>query len=310
MKETIIFETKSIYRDAFRVTGLLFGEGEPSACIVGNTRGNEFQQLFTCSKLIKEFKRLEQNGKINRGHSVLVVPSVNPYSMNIGKRFWPTDNTDINRMFPGYDKGETTQRIAAGLFEKIKDYKTGIQLASFYMPGIFIPHVRIMETGYEDMEDAKLFGMPYVVLRKPRPYDTTTLNYNWQIWGANAFSLYTSETETLNAETADMAVKGILNYLAKTGTVTYSAHSGYISSVIKSEEMISVKSRSAGIFSGRYKAGEYIRKGDVIAVIINPYDGEVKEKIVSPIDGRIFFVHNNPLTYANVALFKIIPVND
>ncbi len=310
MKETIIFETKSIYRDAFRVTGLLFGEGEPSACIVGNTRGNEFQQLFTCSKLIKELKRLEQNGKINRGHSVLVVPSVNPYSMNIGKRFWPTDNTDINRMFPGYDKGETTQRIAAGLFEKIKDYKTGIQLASFYMPGIFIPHVRIMETGYEDMEDAKLFGMPYVVLRKPRPYDTTTLNYNWQIWGANAFSLYTSETETLNAETADMAVKGILNYLAKTGTVTYSAHSGYISSVIKSEEMISVKSRSAGIFSGRYKAGEYIRKGDVIAVIINPYDGEVKEKIVSPIDGRIFFVHNNPLTYANVALFKIIPVND
>lgn len=310
MKETIIFETKSIYRDAFRVTGLLFGEGEPSVCIVGNTRGNEFQQLFTCSKLIKELKRLEQNGKINRGHSVLVVPSVNPYSMNIGKRFWPTDNTDINRMFPGYDKGETTQRIAAGLFEKIKDYKTGIQLASFYMPGIFIPHVRIMETGYEDMEDAKLFGMPYVVLRKPRPYDTTTLNYNWQIWGANAFSLYTSETETLNAETADMAVKGILNYLAKTGTVTYSAHSGYISSVIKSEEMISVKSRSAGIFSGRYKAGEYIRKGDVIAVIINPYDGEVKEKIVSPIDGRIFFVHNNPLTYANVALFKIIPVND
>lgn len=41
--------------------------------------------------------------------------------MNIKKRFWPTDNTDINRMFPGYDLGETTQRIAAGVFEVIKD---------------------------------------------------------------------------------------------------------------------------------------------------------------------------------------------
>ena len=41
----------------------------------------------------------------------------------IKKRFWSIDNTDINRMFPGYDKGETTQRIAAGIFEKIKDYK-------------------------------------------------------------------------------------------------------------------------------------------------------------------------------------------
>ncbi len=53
----------------------------------------------------------------------------------IKKRFWSIDNTDINRMFPGYDKGETTQRIAAGIFEKIKDYKYGIQFASFYIPG-------------------------------------------------------------------------------------------------------------------------------------------------------------------------------
>ena len=29
-------------------------------------------------------------------------------------------------MFPGYDKGETTQRIAAGIFEKIKDYKVAL----------------------------------------------------------------------------------------------------------------------------------------------------------------------------------------
>ena len=35
--------------------------------------------------------------------------------MNIGKRFWSADNTDINRMFPGYNLGETTQRIAAGV---------------------------------------------------------------------------------------------------------------------------------------------------------------------------------------------------
>jgi hypothetical protein len=33
-------------------------------------------------------------------------------------------------MFPGYDAGETTQRIAAGVFEKIKDYEYGIQFAS------------------------------------------------------------------------------------------------------------------------------------------------------------------------------------
>lgn len=62
-----------------------------------------------------------------------MVPSVNHFSINIGKRFWPSDNTDINRMFPGYKEGETTQRIAAGVFENIKDYSYGIQFASFYI---------------------------------------------------------------------------------------------------------------------------------------------------------------------------------
>lgn len=81
----------------------------------------------------------------------MVISSVNPYSMNIGKRFWPTDNTDINRMFPGYDKGETTQRIAAGIFEAIQGYRFGIQLSSFYIPGNFTPHVRMMKTGFEDV---------------------------------------------------------------------------------------------------------------------------------------------------------------
>ena len=60
------------------------------------------------------------------------------------------DNSDINRMYPGYNKGETTQRIAAGIFEKIQGYRFGVQFSSFYMPGDFVSHVRMMKTDYED----------------------------------------------------------------------------------------------------------------------------------------------------------------
>lgn len=69
-----------------------------------------------------------------------------------------------------------------------------MQFASFYMPGKFTPHVRMMKAGFENVELAKKFGMPYVLLRKTRPYDTTTLNYNWQIWETHAFSIYTTTT--------------------------------------------------------------------------------------------------------------------
>ena len=182
MKEKLLFELNSVYRDNMRIKGYSFGEGEESACIVGATRGNEVQQLYICSRLINIFKQLEHQGKIKYGKSVMVIPTVNSHSMNIGKRFWSTDNTDINRMFPGYSLGETTQRIAAGVFENISSYKFGIQFTSFYMQGDYIPHVRVMQTGFEDIELAKDFGLPYVYRRNARPYDTTTLNYNWQLW--------------------------------------------------------------------------------------------------------------------------------
>ena len=121
MQKKVIYEIKSLYRDDFQVMGYEFGSGENSVCIVGNTRGNEIQQIYVCSQLVKRLKAMEEEGKISEGHKILVIPSINPYSVNIQKRFWTTDNTDINRMFPGYHLGETTQRIAAGVFEEIKD---------------------------------------------------------------------------------------------------------------------------------------------------------------------------------------------
>ena len=306
MEKKIIYEISSLYRDNFRVTGFEFGEGEKSVCIVGNLRGNEVQQIYTCSQLVEKFKVLEKEGKIRKGHKVLIIPSMNPYSMNSKERFWPTDKTDINRMFPGYDLGETTQRIAAGIFEVIKDYKYGMQFASFYMPGKFMPHVRMMQTGFENVEMAKEFGMPYVVLRKIRPYDTTTLNYNWQIWETNAFSIYTTSTTEIDKESAKEAIRGILRFLAKQQIIEYTTHEGYKSSVVTDSEMISVRTKSAGIFDSKVKAGEEIAKGQILAQIIDPLEGEVKENLISPVDGIVFFGHNDPLTYANTAVFKII----
>lgn len=119
--------------------------------------------------------------------------------MNIDKRFGVMDDTDINRMFPGYNKGETTQRIAAGLFEKLQGYEYGIQMASFYMPGEFIPHVRIVKTALDYADEGKDFGLSYVSVCEPASFDTTLLNYNWQIWITKAFSLYGGEITELKA---------------------------------------------------------------------------------------------------------------
>jgi predicted deacylase len=310
MEEKLLFELDSVYRDNMRVRGYLFGEGEKSACIVGATRGNEVQQVYICSQLIKIFGQLEEQGKIRAGRSIMVIPTVNSYSMNIGKRFWPIDNTDINRMFPGYSLGETTQRIAAAVFDHISEYKYGIQFASFYMKGNFIPHVRMMKTGYEDTELAKDFGLPYVFRRDAKPYDTTTLNYNWQIWDTKAFSVYTNETDSIDIESAREAINAVLSFLNKNGIIEYRCHEGYISQLIEGDTLVNVKTDVAGIFIRYAKVNSRVQKGDVLAEMLDPYKGTVIESIKSPTNGIVFFHANQPIIYSQTTLFRIIPTDN
>jgi len=306
MNKKIIYEIKGMYRDNFRITGFEFGSGEKSVCIVGNSRGNEVQQIYCCSQLVKKMKQLEEEGRIKEGHKILIIPSINPYSVNIQKRFWPTDNTDINRMFPGYDLGETTQRIADGVFEEIKDYKYGIQFTSFYMPGDFVPHIRYMKEGFTTKEDAMKFGLKYIVERMVRPYDTATLNYNWQVWDTKAFSLYTNTTSRISKTGAGQAVLSVMNFLSNNDIIKYSAIVEKKMRVVEDTEMVSVRTAKSGFFEPLVKAGDKIEAGTPLANITNPYDGDVLETLYSPLDGIVFFIHNEPLTYANTAVIKLL----
>lgn len=307
MKEEIIFELGSVYREPMRVKGYSFGEGEHAMCIVGATRGNEVQQVYICSQLVRILTRLEEQGRIAAGKSILVIPTVNSHSMNIGKRFWPADNTDINRMFPGYDLGETTQRIAAGVFARINDYRYGIHFTSHYTQGSFAPHVRMMKTGFEDAEKARDFGLPYVYRRDARPYDTTTLNYNWQIWNTKAFSIYTDATDRIDTAGALEIVEAVLRFLGKNGILDYVCHGGYLSQLIEGHSMVNIKSNAAGFFLRKTEVNARVKQGELLAQIVDPCQGTVIEEILSPVDGIVFFHASQPILYSHTSLFRIIP---
>ena len=306
MRKEILYELQSPYRESLKITGFYFGHGEKSVCIVGALRGNEIQQMYVCARLVEALKKLEEKGAIAENKEILVIPSVNHASMNIGKRFWPTDNTDINRMFPGYHLGETTQRIAAGLFEKLQGYTYGIQLTSFYMMGEIIPHVRIMDLGYHDLELAKAFGLPFVMLRKPRPYDSTTLNYNWQVWDTKAFSLYTTKTDQFDTPEAMRMVDHILGFLNHCGIITYRSRQSYVSHVVPDERLITLQTTEAGLYRYFKDPGEEVRKGELLAQVLDPFDVTIKEQILSPLDGVVFFRQKSHLINQHAVAFRLL----
>lgn len=309
MRKELIFSMESPYRDTFRIWGYRFGSGEKSLAVVGAMRGDEVHQQLVCAQLVSRLEKMEKEGKLMEGHEILVIPSANPFSMNIEKRFWALDGTDINRMFPGYDLGETTQRIASGLFEAIKDYRYGIQMASSYMSGDFIPHVRITRTGFEDVDTARLFGLPYVSVREAKPFDTATLNYNWQIWCAKAYSLYGGQNDDVTPESSRAMVDSILKFTHRIGLsvpVANSAKMSYETIVVEDGDIVKVKAPSAGIFQTAVKAGDEVGEGQVIARIIDPYEGKVLDHVTSPCDGVVFYLLNKPLALQSGPIFEII----
>lgn len=305
IKESI-YRFTSAYRGEFEVSAYKFNKGEKSCCIVGALRGSEIQQLYVCSKLIRELKELEKQCRISYNHEITVIPCVNPFSMNIGRKYWCSDNRDINRDFPGSSDGEPTQRIASALLNFVKEYRYGIQFPSFYIQGDFIPHVRMMETGRESVSLAGLFGLPYVALRKPQPSEESTLNYNWQMSGTGAFSVYARETESIDEEGANMAVAAVLRFLSRMGIIKYQCHGGYMSTVFDEDSLMPVKSTAGGIFRSLKKPGDEIIQGEIMAEILHPYENTVLGEVKAPCNGIVFFAHKSPLVCENTVVYKVI----
>lgn len=306
MKKEILYSLRSPYRDQLDIIGYKFGKGKRSIAVVGAMRGNEVQQMYVCSKLVKELKTLEQTEKIAQDTEILIIPCVNYYSMNIGKRFWAMDNTDINRMFPGYNMGETTQRIADGLFSAIQDYEYGIQLASFYQPGNFLPHVKMMDTGFTNENLMKDFGLQYGIVRKPRPYDTTTLNYNWQIWETKSFSVYTNATDEIDEESANEAVDSILRFMNNRGMIEITTPTGYKTELINENDTEQIQSEAGGIFVSMTKIGKRVKKGEVLGKILDPFESEILSEIRSTVEGTVYFEYKDPLINEKTVCYKII----
>lgn len=301
-----IYTLHSTYREDMTVRGYQFGKGEKSACIVGPIRGDEIQQLYICSQLVRALKEIEDNGCISAGRQVLVIPVVNAYSVNINERFFGVKETDINRNFPGSNYGEPAARLADSLLAEIKEYAYGIQFTSFYIQGEFVPHVRMMETGYQNTSLANLFGLPYVVVRKPTPIDTKTLNYNWQDEMTAAFSVYTNQNYRIDEDSARQAVAAVLRFLKRMGIIRYDSHSGFISHVLYESDLSNVSAEKAGIFRGLVHAGDDVRYGMELAKIIDPYDGSVRETITAPTDGIVFFAHSGSLVCQKDTAYRLI----
>ena len=158
-----------------------------------------------------------------------------------------------------------------------------------------------------DTELMDYFGLPFSYIRSVNPYDTTTLNYNWQIWGTNAFSIYIGENEKINDSSTETVLDAVKNFLINIGVYKENLKDDfYKTKHINSDDIVYVKSNKAGILRTYIQLGQYIKKGDLIGEVLDPYESEVLQKIISPYDGIIYFIYNIALINNNSNVCRII----
>lgn len=304
MTQELLYRLKAPNRDHFAVWGLRFGRGEVKAAVIAGLRGDEIQQVAAASHLAKALT--DKEGLIAPDTSLLVIPAAHPHAFNTRDRYWGLDHTDINRMFPGFDQGETTQRIAQGLLDQLSGIPWGLNLTSLPHPGAYAVHARLHKTGFEDLEAGRALGLPWLHLHEPNAQETGSLNYNWQIWGTKAYSLVGGQAGQVDAAQVKETVQAILRWLSFLGLLQTPVPGGEPTEILTDERVVKITSQAAGLWQPQPQLGERVVEGDLLGRISDPLTGRILEAPRAPCEGRVFYRANQPLMYEGMVLYKLV----
>ncbi len=309
MKRFDIVTLESPNRAAFRIEGFLFGDENskgPSVAIVGAMSGDHINQLYVASGLVEYLRIKEEEGNIIG--RILVIPAVNAYAINMGEKNWPLDKTDLNMMFPGYALGETTQRITSRLFETLKGYDYGIILEGRRDQGMCLPYVKLIQSGYEDLECVKDLGLGFIHYRPHDPIETAMLQYNWQLWETKAFSIVFGKNGAIDQSTSNEVHTAIVRFLSKREMLDTPVFEGRKSNIVDPNRITILKASRAGILISKVQCGAHVQKGETLGKIIDALSGQKLEKIVSPCEGIVTCQYAHPLIFQNSIIFRIASV--
>ena len=134
----------------------------PCLLLIGGIHGDETNGVEIVRQIVAAGLNKPEKG------TIICIPLLNVFGFLNQKREFP-DGRDLNRMFPGSNKGSLASKFAYHLMTKVIpkvnyciDYHTGGGQRFNYS------QVRINGTDEETLNLAKIFGSPYIVFSKNR----------------------------------------------------------------------------------------------------------------------------------------------
>lgn len=237
--------------------------------------------------------------------TLLAIPVVNSYGLIQHSRYLP-DRRDLNRSFPGSQKGSLAARLAHLLTEEVLSKCThGIDLHTGAIHRSNLPQIRADLDDQETLSLATSFGVPVLInaslrdgsLRGAcRDFDIPVLLYE------------AGEALRYDEVSIRAGVNGVVNVLRQLKMLPSRRKSHYVEPSIARKSMW-VRAPESGMVRSTIKLGERVEKGDLLAYVDDPYGGE-HHKIISPNSGVIIGRLELPMVYEGDAVFHIALFHD
>jgi len=274
-------------------------EGLPRVALVAGLHGNELNGVFVLARLAHFLRQIEE-GRRKDTHllgRVVVVPAVNVLGLNIRSRAWPFDGTDLNRMFPGYDAGETTQRIAAALLRLTEPARWRIDIHSSNVDFEELPQVRLYDPSDEERRAARWLGLPAVIERPVNATFSATLANAWRERGGHALVVQAGHAGGLQPAHCERLFRALVDFLERCGVLAgleLAEPDGDVHH-FGSGHALPLISEHAGWFASRLEVGQWIQAGELVGYVYDGFRGELRAEIRAPRSGLLSGVRRQPL---------------
>ncbi len=239
--------------------------------------------------------------------TLIAVPIVNVHGLINHSRYLP-DRRDLNRSFPGSEKGSLAARLAHLFMEQIVCQSThGIDLHTGAIHRTNLPQIRANVDDEETEKLARAFDVPVIISSTLRD---GSLREAAAEYGIPMLLYEAGEALRFDEVSIRAGVQGIVNVMRLLEMLP----PGRSKSRKQKEPVVArssswVRAGDSGILRSLIPLGGRVKKDTLLGVVADPF-GEQEIQIMSPVSGIVIGRTNLPLVNEGDALYHIARFGD
>jgi len=273
----------------------------PRLFVSAAIHGDEINGVEIIRRLLKlpALKRL-------RG-TIIAVPIVNIHGLINHSRYLP-DRRDLNRSFPGTEKGSLAARLAYLFMKEIVTQSThGIDLHTGALHRDNLPQIRANLDDEETNKLARAFDVPVIISSNLRD---GSLREAAAEYGIPMLLYEAGEALRFNEVSIRAGVKGIINVMRTLEMLppSRSKSKRHIEPVVARSSSW-VRASDSGILRAMVPLGSRVKKNTLLGVVADPF-GETESSVISSFNGIVIGRTNLPLVNEGDALYHIARFED